>query len=455
MSRPQGHEIRIWKISVRTRVAQDTGKKNKTAENSYIVRWTAFGKERSRSFKQRVAADSWRSKLNKAIDDREPFSRDTGLPIKWSTQDKSLADWSKEWIQSQLKTWEPKSRESAARPIISLLMIMVKKEAPAAPEGIRPEIAKWLIEKNTPCPSWLAVCSISMEDIDAALCEKVSQRLYLKQVTKTVTEKGKTTEIVVDEPRAATVVATYRSTIRAMFAAAVAHGFLTEQPWPSAKRGKKRNKEKVQNKVIRVEDLPPIPEAAEALDRVISHQPASLGYRAIIACMLYAGLRPGEARALRIENITFPEKEGESGSIFVEDATKSSTKLYTGDDDEIGPPKTVEHDVTMVPPLAKLLKEYIGERKSGLLYSTRNGSPATHGNLYRAWKRATPDKNWTLYDLRHTCATHWLGLGIDIKIIADWLGHSPEVLLGTYAGVIKGSRERAAELAASVFKTEE
>jgi integrase len=452
MARPVGAEVRVWNITTRSRVSKDAGRKNKSAEYSYIVRWTAFGQERSKSFQQRVAADAWRSDLLQAIKGLQPFSRETGLPLTWATKDKTLADWAKEWIQSQLATWEPNSRESAARPIISLLLLMVRAEAPAAPENIRAEIARWLIEKDTPCPEWLSMCSVPIEDVDASMCEKVSQRLYLKQVTKTVTEKGKTKVVTVDEPRAATVVATYRSNIRAMFAGAVAHGLLTEQPWPSAKRGKKRNKEKVQKRVIRVEDLPPIPDAAAAIDRVVSHQPASKGYRAIIACILYAGLRPSEARALRIENITFPEKEGESGTIFVEEAVKSSTKLYTQDDDEIGPPKTVEHEVTMVPPLAAILKEYIGDRESGLLLETRSGSPVTLSNLYRAWKRATPDEGWTLYDLRHTCATHWLSLGIDIKIIADWLGHSPEVLLGTYAGVIKGSRERAAELAAEAFK---
>jgi integrase len=452
MPRPIGAEIRVWDITARARVKKGTGKKNKAAENSYIVRWTAFGQERSKSFQQRVAADAWRSNIIKAITDRETFSRETGLPVKWSSQNKSLADWSKEWIQSQLATWEPNSRESAARPIISLLILMVKDGAPKPPEDIRSQIAKWLIEKEAACPSWLALCSISMNDVNKATCEEASQRLYLKQVTKLTKERGKSVEVLVDEPRAATVVATYRSTIRAMFNAAITRGLLTEQPWPSAKRGKKRNKEKVQQKVIRVEDLPGIPDAAAAIDRVVSHQPASWGYRAIIACILYAGLRPGEARALRIENITFPDDDGMSGTIFIEDAVKSSTALYTQDDDKIGPPKTVEHEVTMVPPLAVILKEYIGDRKSGLLFATRSGSPVTHRNLYRAWKRATPDENWTLYDLRHTCATHWLGLGIDIKIIADWLGHSPAVLLDTYAGVIKGSRERAAELAAGVFK---
>ena len=187
---------------------------------------------------------------------------------------------------------------------------------------------------------------------------------------------------------------------------------------------------------------------------MISHQPGSRGHRVLAACCLYAGLRPSEARALRIEWLTFPTTEGKSGSILVKESAKRTTKLYNQEDKEFGPPKTVVHEVTMVPPHAAILKEYIGDRTSGLLVATRSGGPVTQSNLYRAWKRATPDEAWTVYDLRHTCATHWLNAGIDIKIIADWLAHGTAVLLNTYAGVIKGSRERAVEIAASLHKTE-
>ena len=455
MGRRPGAQVRVMDIQIRAKVKKTASGKNNAAAVKYVVRWVVDGVEKSRSFPLKVSADNFRTDIIQAIRDRENFSHVTGLPIAWKSKEKTLAHWAKEWVQSQLPTWEPRSRESACLPIISLLIIMVKEGAPKPPDKIRAEIAKWLIEKNTPCPQWLERCSVAISSIDTELCEKMSKRLYLKQVPNTVVENGKTKVILVDTPRAATVVSNYRSNVRAMFDGAVKQGLISAQPWPAVKPGKKRNKEKIPTRVVRAEELPDYSEARAGLDRMISHQPGSRGLRVLAACCLYAGLRPSEARALRVEWLTFPKTEGESGVILVKESAKKTTKLYNQEDKEFGPPKTVVHEVTMVPPLAAILKEYIGDRTSGLLVETRSGSAPTQSNLYRAWKRATPDEAWTVYDLRHTCATHWLNADIDIKIIADWLAHSPAVLLGTYAGVIKGSRERAVEIAASLHKPEE
>ena len=67
----------------------------------------------------------------------------------------------------------------------------------------------------------------------------MSKRLYLRQVPNTVLENGKTKVILVDRPRAATVVSNYRSNVRAMFDGAVKQGLLSAQPWPAVKPGKK------------------------------------------------------------------------------------------------------------------------------------------------------------------------------------------------------------------------
>ncbi|GAA4629805.1 hypothetical protein GCM10023196_052650 [Actinoallomurus vinaceus] len=37
------------------------------------------------------------------------------------------------------------------------------------------------------------------------------------------------------------------------------------------------------------------------------------------------------------------------------------------------------------------------------------------------------------YDLRHTCLSIWLNVGIPPKQVAEWAGHSLDVLLRTYA----------------------
>jgi hypothetical protein len=64
-----------------------------------------------------------------------------------------------------------------------------------------------------------------------------------------------------------------------------------------------------------------------------------------------AGLRPGEARALRIENLFFPTEDGESGTIYIDVADKRAGSLYTDEDEEFGPPKTDERYAPMTPVL--------------------------------------------------------------------------------------------------------
>jgi integrase len=49
----------------------------------------------------------------------------------------------------------------------------------------------------------------------------------------------------------------------------------------------------------------------------------------------------------------------------------------------------------------------------------------------------------SLYDFRHLNATFMLNLGIAPAEIAARLGHSVDVLLSVYAGVMTGDRERA------------
>ena len=59
-------------------------------------------------------------------------------------------------------------------------------------------------------------------------------------------------------------------------------------------------------------------------------------------------------------------------------------------------------------------------------------------NLPSWWRAQGPNPRWSTYDLRHAAATTWLAAGVPIGEVARRLGHSPEVLLSTYAGVLIG-----------------
>jgi len=145
--------------------------------------------------------------------------------------------------------------------------------------------------------------------------------------------------------------------------------------------------------------------------------------------------------------------EGGTGWATIDSAAKDAGSLYTGEDEEFGPPKTESRKVPLPPPLVEILRAYIGDRTSGLIYSTRTDGMVSATNLERTWRRARGVKTWRIYDLRHACATQWLRSGVDIAVVAEYMGHSPEVLIGTYAGVIGGAHERSIDLIEGIFAT--
>jgi integrase len=47
------------------------------------------------------------------------------------------------------------------------------------------------------------------------------------------------------------------------------------------------------------------------------------------------------------------------------------------------------------------------------------------------------------YDLRHACVSTWLNAGVPATKVAEWAGHSVEVLMRVYAKCIFGQEEAA------------
>lgn len=80
-----------------------------------------------------------------------------------------------------------------------------------------------------------------------------------------------------------------------------------------------------------------------------------------------------------------------------------------------------------------------GVRPRGLIFTTEQGHPL-HGTnlakLLRADLKAAGLPAVTVHDLRHSAASWWLSLGVDIPVIARLLGHSdPRITAALYAHV--------------------
>lgn len=153
------------------------------------------------------------------------------------------------------------------------------------------------------------------------------------------------------------------------------------------------------------------------------------------------GVRFGELRGLRARDITqvpYPAvvvarslpQSGRTGRVVERETTKSGRARQV--------------------PLLSLALPLVEARLQGL-GSEELLVPAPEGGYLHAqnWRRSV---HWDQtsdgrrpHDLRHTAASLWISAGVDIKMIATWLGHSSTKLtLDTYGHLMGTDAERAA-----------
>jgi integrase len=89
-----------------------------------------------------------------------------------------------------------------------------------------------------------------------------------------------------------------------------------------------------------------------------------------------------------------------------------------------------------------------------LLFSSEIGAPLSPKAVSEAFHRhreAAGLPYYRLHDLRHACASHLLGSGRPLHAVAARLGNSPAIVLKTYAHLLKGDDEKAADVMANVL----
>jgi len=438
MGRPRKPEVRIAReISVREGKPRPFG-----------VRWVVGAKEPDRWFAQRAEADSFRARLIVAVENRERFSRVTGLPESWAETDESVADFAKKWYLIKKNVWKPNSRRSSAESLARLLVVLVRggtaKLTNSERNAIAREVTAWLVDGTgeRPAPRHLKK-SMKLADLTANVGVDADVAVSSRW------EAGAAPGSLL----AARTQSRHRRVIRAMFDDAVTRRLIDEQPWPGSKslvRGRKNTK-----KTVDRSRLPSRDQALATIGAVGISKKASRSYRMVLHTMLYAGLRPAEAIALRVEDLTFPGEGQTNGSIRVDVAMTSAGELFTEPGEEVGDPKTAPRDVPMFPPLVDLLREWVGDRTEGHLFVDHQGKLPLRDSIDHGWQRAKkathPGCEWSLYSLRHLCATLWVDAGVPLAVAARWLGHTVPTLLEFYVGSVEGSEEVGLARASSVF----
>jgi integrase len=151
--------------------------------------------------------------------------------------------------------------------------------------------------------------------------------------------------------------------------------------------------------------------------------------------MADTGLRPGEGAGLQWSDVDCANRELHVQRSIAGDRTVKLTKTES--------PRTVDLSARLVATLRRrqeeLEKEALlaGEDPSPWLFPSRVDrplSPNVMGRLFREVRQAAGLPHFTLYDLRHTFATHLLMEGADLLYVSYQLGHAkPTTTLLYYA----------------------
>lgn len=406
--------------------------KTDRTKRPWIVRWSVDGPQHSRAFRTRVEADRFRSFLVQALQRGERFAVETGEPESWSPRagDVQCHDWARRWLAEQWPEWQPRTRFSAVEALARFVPIVVVSGAPPAP----PELRRYLVATLPPGESgrdedietWLEQASMRLNDLNRQLLASAEVELGLG--------RG-------GAPLAPSTANRFRKTAKACIRRAVELEIVPVDPWPPTVRGRSRRKAARVRRTVDVRRLPDPDTMTRALSAMITHQPASRTYQAMTAVAYYAGLRPSEVVMIRCSALVLP---GEGWGVL--DVREADISF-----DEPGEPKTGPRSVPIPPVLVELLRTWITHNDlSGddLLFRTRTGRRPTASNWARSWQRALRTighPSLRVYDCRHAAATTWLRAGVPLAEIARRLGHSVEILVSTYVGVIEGDEYLANE----------
>ncbi|MDP7725097.1 site-specific integrase [Mycobacterium sp. TY814] len=174
-------------------------------------------------------------------------------------------------------------------------------------------------------------------------------------------------------------------------------------------------------------------------------------FTAFIGLCAFAGLRLGEAAALKVSDIDFIRKE-----IRVD----RQVQRVNGKQVEIRPPKYGSNRTVYAPEgLIQLLSEHVrvqvpGDDPNRWLFPGEGEHPLHQNSVGYLWRKAKASAgvDYRLHDLRHFFASGLIAEGCDVVTVQRAMGHkSPTVTLATYAHRWPNAEDRTRKAAAAMF----
>ena len=165
---------------------------------------------------------------------------------------------------------------------------------------------------------------------------------------------------------------------------------------------------------------------------------------------LGAGLRQSEATGLSIDRIDFLRRELTVDRQLV--TRKAGEPTF-------GPPKSKRsyRSVPLADAVVAALARHVevhGVGRDGLVLHGVDGRPLRRqrfGELWRQLRARARLPAARFHDTRRTFASTLLSGGVSVAAAAEYLGHSPGVLLATYAHLLPADHERVRQVVEAAF----
>jgi integrase len=454
------YDVRVYKTDV-----------YKGAEvTTYWVRWKVAGapKPFKEPFRHSSQADSFRSKLNSAAKDGKAFSITTGRPVEWE-RDKPkagppLVTWyslSLDYAKAKWKFASPNQRRSIAEALMDATEVLFTAESPYPRAEVRRALATWAYsarlrgeseppEDIAPVIKWLETATITA----AALSDPETSGIHARAILDRINSKQ-------DNTRAAANTANRKRAVlnNVMTYAERERKLISGNPLKSITWTEPRKLKTVDPRCV----LNP-EQARRFLNTTGKLNERGKRLKAFFGCMYYAAMRPEEITALRNTNIvSLPEEDGQWGEFLLTDAQARSGSRWSDDGTSIRPRRVLKHraegetrTVPIHPDLVKLLRDHkaeFGTGPGGRIFSLPRGGVVTstaylvifHQARAAAFTEAEAESLVAQrpYDLRHAAVSTWLNATGDPAQVAEWAGHSVNVLMQVYAKCISGRQEAA------------
>lgn len=421
-----------------------------TRKRTYWVRWTIDGKRWKEGFSTSAQAESFRAELVRAANTGQAFDVATGRPVSMARK-KEAQSWyafACDYIDMKWPHAAATYRRSMAEALqtVTLALLATRRGIPDE-RVLRSALLRHafntqhrddpdLPEESARALRWTAKNTLPV----SALSEPRVMRAALDAIARRLDGK----------PASATVVNRKRAVLYNALDYAVELNLLETNPIPNVKWKAPKASHAIDRRTV----MNPI-QARSVLRSVGDLGRSGRRLAAFFAVMYYAALRPEEAVNLRKSNLSLPEEGW--GDLIISHATPHAGRRWT-DSGDIRDDRGLKHravgdsrTVPCAPELTAILHEHLttfGAGEDGRLFLGEQGGVVPNITIKRTWERAraatftedvrTTPLAATPYSLRHTAVSTWLNAGVPPTLVAQWAGHSVEVLLNVYAKCLTG-----------------